>query len=123
MDRNAQKAAVAEREAASKAHELRVQRLKALPAFCDLLRMLFNRRRKTVLSTAECLRTLVSETRTSAEEFRWRIHTVCELVPDFVTTIAPDDICLAEYIKVNVYCNYEDCMMRLRAQIAEHAAP
>lgn len=121
MNRNAQKSAAAEKEAVSKAGIVRSQRLRALPAFCDLLRMLFNRRRRTVVATSECLRTLTAETKTSAEEYRWRIHAVCEIVPDFITIIAPDDISPMEHIKVNVYCNYADCMKRLQTYIDDAA--
>jgi hypothetical protein len=117
MARNIEKSAAAEKEIAARARVVKLQRLRALPAFCDLLRMLFNRRRRTVLATSECLRTLVEETTISAEEYRWRIHLVCEVVPDFITIISPDDISPIEHIKVNVYCNYTDCMKRLQAYI------
>lgn len=115
--RNAAKSVAVERESALKAREVRLLRLQALPAFCDLLRMMFNRRRKTVISTSECIRTLVAETKVSAEEYKWRIYSVCEIVPDFITIISPDDISPVEYLKVNVYCNYEDCTKRLLSYI------
>lgn len=121
LARNAEKSASSEIEAVAKAKVSRVQRLRALPAFCDLLRMLFNRKRKTVLSTYECLRTLVAETTVGSEEYKWRLYLICEVVPDFISIVPPDDISPVEHIKVNIYCKYDECMKRLHAYIDSEA--
>ena len=117
LQRNSERTAILDKEAAVKAAELEYQRFRCLPAFCDLIRMMFNRKRKTVISMPEFMKTLTEETTIGIEEYKKRLYLVCDIIPDFLTLIPPDDISPDEFLKVNVYCNYKECMERLHCHI------
>ncbi len=95
----------------------RMERLKSLPKMCDMLRILFNRRRKTTAAFPELLNKLSQETKLSVDEVKRRILLLCDLVPDFLLILPADDICWDECVKLNGHCNYESCLDRLRQLI------
>lgn len=96
----------------------RIERLKALPQMCDMLRVLFSRRRKTTAALPELFSKLSEETRLSSEEVKRRIVLLCEIVPDFLSILPADDICWDEYVKLNSHCNYKSCLDRLKSYLS-----
>ena len=101
----------------SQAEIERLDRLKSLPKLCDMLRVLFSRRRKTTAPFRELIRTLAAETGVDVEEQRTRLNLICEIIPDFLSIFPPDDVVPEEFVKMNIHCKYDFCMDRLNSEI------
>ncbi len=117
---NAKRRRLEDQEALRRDHQAdieRIDRLKSLPRLCDMLRVLFSRRRKTTASLRELLGTLARETGVDVEEQRVRLNLICDIIPDFLSIFPSDDIVSEEYVKMNIHCKYDFCMDRLNTEI------
>jgi hypothetical protein len=108
-----------ERKEALRAAGIEQERLQRLPLFCDVLRVLYHRQRRTSLSYHHVLATLSKETRHSREEIKKLIDLLCEAAPEFIFIVPPDEIVSEPYLKLNEYCDYKTCIGNIRTRIHE----
>jgi hypothetical protein len=108
-----------ERKAALRAVGIEQERLQRIPLFCDVLRMFYQRQKRTSVSYHHVITTLSKETRHSREEIKKLVDLLCEMAPEFVSIIPPDEIVSEPYIRLNEYCDYKTFVGNIKARIQQ----
>lgn len=119
MARRKAEAEAEQRKAALRAAGIEEERLQRIPLLCNTLRMYYQRQNRTSVNYNHLLNTLSRETRYSREELRKLVDLLCEIAPEFICIIPPDEIVSEPFLKLNEYCDYKTCVGNIRSRIQQ----